>query len=124
MLAAVLIDLASVLQETNRLAEAEPLYRRAVTIDEASLGPDHPKVAIDLNNLAGLLGATNRLAEAEPLMQRMAVIFFKFQRDTGHKHPYADADHHNYEVLLSELGHDEAAIRATIEAARNEAGLD
>ena len=42
--------------------------RRAVAIDERCYGPDHPEIAIDLNNLAQLLQATNRLAEAEPLM--------------------------------------------------------
>ena len=40
------------------------MYRRALAIDEASYGPDHPNVAIDLNNLAQLLHDTNRLAEA------------------------------------------------------------
>ena len=49
--------------------------QRALAIDEKSYGPDHPNVAIDLNNLAQLLQATNRLAEAEPLMQRALVIF-------------------------------------------------
>ena len=44
--------------------------RRALAIDELSYGPDHPNVAIRLNNLAQLLQATNRLAEAEPLMRR------------------------------------------------------
>ena len=61
-------NLAQLLQATNRLAEAEPLMRRALTIDERSFGPDHPEVAISLNNLAQLLQATNRLAEAEPLI--------------------------------------------------------
>jgi len=37
------------LQATNRLAEAEPLMRRALVIGEASFGPDHPTVAIYLN---------------------------------------------------------------------------
>ena len=31
---------------------AEPLMRRALAIDEASFGTDHPNVATDLNNLA------------------------------------------------------------------------
>ena len=62
------------LQDTNRLGEAEPLIRRALAIDEASLGKDHPTVAIDLNNLASLLQATNRLGEAEPLMRRALAI--------------------------------------------------
>ena len=35
-------------------AEAEPLYRRALAIDERVLGPDHPDTAISLNNLAVL----------------------------------------------------------------------
>ena len=48
--------------------------RRALAIDEASYGPDHPDVAIDLNNLASLLQATNRLGEAEPLMRRALAI--------------------------------------------------
>ena len=49
-------NLAQLLKATNRLAEAEPLMRRALAIDEKSYGPDHPKVAIRLNNLAELLG--------------------------------------------------------------------
>ena len=48
-------NLAGLLQATNRLAEAEPLLRRALAIDEKSFGPDHPKVAVRLNNLALLL---------------------------------------------------------------------
>ena len=40
--------------------------RRALEIDEANYGLDHPGVATDLNNLAGLLQTTNWLAEAEP----------------------------------------------------------
>ena len=67
-------NLAGLLQDTNRLAEAEPLFRRALAIDEASLGRIIPNVAIRLNNLAGLLHATNRLAEAEPLYRRALAI--------------------------------------------------
>ena len=55
-------------------AEAEPLKRRAMAIDEKSYGPDDPNVAIRLNNLAHLLQATNRLGEAEPLMRRALAI--------------------------------------------------
>ncbi len=62
-------NLAQMLQDANRLAEAEPLIRRALAIDEQSYGKDDPDVAIDLNNLALLLEDTNRLTEAEPLMR-------------------------------------------------------
>ncbi|WP_165220514.1 tetratricopeptide repeat protein [Aquisphaera insulae] len=67
-------NLATLLQDTDRVAEAEPLMRRALAIDEAIYGPDHPRVAIGLNNLAALLRDTDRMAEAEPLMRRALAI--------------------------------------------------
>ena len=39
----------------NRSEEADPLMRRALEIDKAALGEQHPTVAIRLNNLATLL---------------------------------------------------------------------
>ena len=48
-------NLAQLLQHTNRFGEAEPLMRRALEIDEAAFGKQHPTVAIRLNNLATLL---------------------------------------------------------------------
>jgi Tfp pilus assembly protein PilF len=48
--------------------------RRALAIDEASFGPEHPDVARDLNNLAALLADTNSLGEAEPLYRRALAI--------------------------------------------------
>ena len=83
---------------------AEPLMRRALTIDEASFGRDHPDVAIDLNNLAQLLQATNRLGEAEPLMRRALEIFLKFTRDTKHQHPHLFQTINNCAGLLMAMG--------------------
>src|SRR5258707_1317282 len=77
-------NLAGLLRATNRLAEAEPLMRRALAIDEANYGPDHPRVAIRLNNLADLLRVTIRLAEAEPLMRRALAIT---EANYGQDHP-------------------------------------
>ena len=54
--------------------EAEPLYQRALAIDENALGADHPDVAIDLNNLALLYHTQGKYAEAEPLYQRALAI--------------------------------------------------
>jgi predicted component of type VI protein secretion system len=65
-----LTSLAVLFQATNRLADAESPMRRALAIDEAAYGPEHPKVARRLKNLAQLLKVTNRLAEAELLMRR------------------------------------------------------
>jgi Flp pilus assembly protein TadD len=64
-------NLAQLLYATNRLAEAEPLLRRALAIDEASYGLEHPTVASRLTNLATLLKATNRPKEAESLLRRL-----------------------------------------------------
>jgi hypothetical protein len=58
-------------------AAAEPLYRRAIAIDEVNFGSDHVELAGDLNNLASLLVETNRPSEAEPLMRRVADIVEK-----------------------------------------------
>lgn len=44
----------------GKYEEAEPLYRRAVEIMEATLGNDHPQYAILLDNLAGLLNTQVR----------------------------------------------------------------
>ena len=67
-------NLAQLLQRTNRLAEAEPLMRRALEIDEVAFGKQHPTVAIRLNNLATLLRDTNRIREAEPMIRRALEI--------------------------------------------------
>ena len=83
---------------------AEPLYRRALEIDERSLGPEHPNVAIRLNNLARLLQDTNRMDEAEPLMRRALEILVTFGRRTGYDHPNVFIFVENYRVLLRELG--------------------
>jgi tetratricopeptide (TPR) repeat protein len=102
--AIALNNLAGLLQATDRLDEAEPMYRRAIEIGEASYGPDHPDVAIDLNNLAGLFKATNRLDEAEPLMRRVIEILLEFTRRTGHQHPHLDDAIGNYGGLLMKMG--------------------
>jgi NTP pyrophosphatase (non-canonical NTP hydrolase) len=56
------------------LLEAEELFRRALKIDEASLGPEHPDVAMALGNLANLLRISNRRDEAETLCRRALKI--------------------------------------------------
>lgn len=60
----LLNELPVLLKTKGIFSQAEPLYRRALTIDERSFGNDHPNVARNLNNLAALLKDTNWLAEA------------------------------------------------------------
>ena len=45
-------ELAQVLERRGDLAGAEDLYRKAIAIDTATLGTDHPQVAHNLHNLA------------------------------------------------------------------------
>jgi tetratricopeptide (TPR) repeat protein len=58
------------LMAERRYAEAEPLYRLALSMEERASGSSHPNVALRLNRLAYLLQATSRIKEAEPLMLR------------------------------------------------------
>jgi hypothetical protein len=110
------------LRVTNRFTEAEPLYRRALAINEASHGPDHPDIAIVLNNLALLLHATNRLSDAEPLMPRTLAILFDFERKTKHAHPLRDTAVGNYARLLAAMGKSQIEIKAAIAGLTAECG--
>ena len=74
--------------------------RRALQIDEDSFGPNHPDVAIDLNNLALLLQDTNRLADAEPLMRRSLEIV---ETSLGADHPNTQIVRDNLAALLREI---------------------
>ena len=106
--------LGRLLQNEARLGEAEPLMRRALAIDEASFGPDHPTVATDLNNLATLLQATNRLGEAEPLMRRALAID---EASFGPDHPTVAIDLNNLAQLLqatNRLGEAEPLMRRAL----------
>ena len=91
--------LAQVLKDTNRLAEAEPLMRRALAIDEMNFAPAHPNVARDLNNLAQVLHVTNRLAEAEPLYRRALAIN---EQTFGSKHADVATSLNNLAQLLQD----------------------
>jgi len=119
----LLNDLGLFLATKAQHAEAEPLYRRALAIDEASFGPEHPDVAHDLNNLARLLEDTNRLGEAEPLMRRVLVIFLLFFRQTGYSHPYLAAAFTNYRGLLEALSLDNDEVQQRMGSLGREAAL-
>jgi tetratricopeptide (TPR) repeat protein len=64
-------------------AGAKAAYERALKIDEATYGPDHPTVAIRVNNLGGVLQALGDLAGAKAAYERALKIFIKFL-PTGH----------------------------------------
>ena len=72
------------LKDRAAYAAAQAASARALAITEKVFGPNHPKVAIRLNNLAQLLQDTGRLAEAEPLMRRALEID---EHSFGTEHP-------------------------------------
>jgi tetratricopeptide (TPR) repeat protein len=65
-------SLALLLEAQGKLAEAEPLYRRALEGREQQLGAHHPSTLTSVNNLAMLLRTQGKLAEAELLYRRYA----------------------------------------------------
>ena len=76
--------------------EADPLLRQALSIDERSIGSNHPELARDLNNLAQSL-AINGLPEMELLMRRALSID---EKNLGQEHPDVARDLNNLAWLL------------------------
>ena len=72
------------LYQAGKFADAVPLAQRALAIREKALGPDHPDVALALNNLAELYRNQGRYAEAEPLYKRALAIE---EKALGPDHP-------------------------------------
>jgi len=67
-----------VLQDLGDLAGAKAAFERALKIDEAAYGRDHPSVAIRVNNLGGVLKALGDLAGAKAAYERALRIFRQF----------------------------------------------
>jgi tetratricopeptide (TPR) repeat protein len=97
---------ATYLRVQGRPDEARPLVERAIAMDEAVHGPDHPDVAARLGNLAlidrdlGELGAARRYAERALTIHEAAY---------GPDHPAVAADLSTLALVLQDLGQSEAA---------------
>ena len=80
-----LFGLAMVYQDQHRYAEAEPLFKRVLAIEEKAEGPRSPDgLIIILNGLAQVYNAQGRYAEAEPLLKRALAIR---EKDLNPQHP-------------------------------------
>ena len=77
-------NLAVLYRNQGKYAEAEPLLKWALDIQEKALGPDHPNVARSLNNLADIYSNQGKYAEAEPLYKRSLAIR---EKTFGPDHP-------------------------------------
>jgi tetratricopeptide (TPR) repeat protein len=89
------------LDDRAQYAEAKPLYRRALTIREEVLGPEHADTATSLNNLALLYNHQGSYSEAEPLFQRALAIREKV---LGLEHPYTATTLNNLALLYFNQG--------------------
>ena len=85
-------------------AEIEPLYKRALEINEKALGSDNPDVAISLNNLAELYYNQGRYKEAEPLYRQALNIL---KQTLGSDHPEVAITLENMRALYKKMGKDE-----------------
>ena len=59
----------------NDLQQAESMFRRALSVQEKSLGPFHPDLAATSSALGRLLAFQSRHASAVPLFERAARIY-------------------------------------------------
>ena len=80
-------NLALLYRAQGKYTEAEPLFRRALAVWEKALGPEHPNVAMALENYAALLRKTNRAAEAAKLEARAQAIRAKHAKENPPKNP-------------------------------------
>lgn len=89
------------LTDAGRYAEAESLFKRSLAIWEKALGPDHPDVAISLNNLGLLYQAQGRYAEAKPFFERSLAIR---EKEFGPDHPDVANSLNNLGLLYKAQG--------------------
>ena len=98
--------------------ETETLFRKALSVQERTLGPQHPATANTLNNLSTLLDRRGRTAEAEPLQRRALDIL---EKNLGPLHPDTAAMLTTLAVMLDrkgELTESEALYRKAVDVAR------
>lgn len=98
-LSTLLNNIALFLKERGDYLTGEPLYRRALKIDEKHLGPEHPQTAIRLNNLAVLLRITYRMKEAEIHCRRALKIN---EKNLDANHPAIASNINNLALILQD----------------------
>ncbi|HEY3134687.1 MAG TPA: FxSxx-COOH system tetratricopeptide repeat protein, partial [Blastocatellia bacterium] len=94
-------------------AQAKQTFERALRIGEATFGPDHPEVAIYVNNLGGVLKDFGDLAQARQCLERALRIQ---EAVFGPDHPTVAIGVNNLGGVLQDLG-DLAQARQCFERA-------
>ncbi|MDG4577236.1 MAG: FxSxx-COOH system tetratricopeptide repeat protein [Defluviicoccus sp.] len=91
------------------LAGAKAAYSRALSIHETAFGPEHPKVAIRVNNIGGVLREEGDLAGARRAFERALAID---EKAFGPDHPEVATDVNNLGGVLWQEGDLPGARRA------------
>lgn len=81
---ATLTNLAMVYHNQGRTTEAEPLYKRGLSIREQALGKGHRDVGTSLTNVGLCYYSEQRYAEAEPFLKRGLAVT---EKALGGAHP-------------------------------------
>jgi tetratricopeptide (TPR) repeat protein len=93
----MMTELAPLLADLGRVDESITMHRRALTIRESTLGPDHLETAQSYHNLAHLLEVNGNDREAEPLIRNALRIH---QERFGDHHPSTAISLHNLAKIL------------------------
>ena len=89
------------LQGRARFTEAKELFERALTIGEAAFGPNHPDVAIRVNNLGRVLQDLGDIKGAKGCFERALTID---EAARGPNHPTVAIRVNNLGLVLKDLG--------------------
>ena len=79
---------------------AKDCFERALRIDEAAFGPEHPDVATDINNLGAVLFDQGDVPRALPYLERALAIR---EATLGPDHPDTQESRRNVEIARSSL---------------------
>jgi CHAT domain-containing protein len=72
-----LVELARLYNSVGNNAGAEAAYRRALALQTAALGPDHPGIGATMSALALEVSAQGRFEEADALFQRAEALILR-----------------------------------------------
>jgi tetratricopeptide (TPR) repeat protein len=106
-------NLGSVMKAQGDLVGARAAFERALKIDEASLGSDHPNVAIRVNNLGGVMQDQGDLISARAALERAIKIW---ETHLGTEHPQVATGVNNLGLVMQDQG-DLIGARAAFERA-------
>jgi tetratricopeptide (TPR) repeat protein len=93
--------------EERDFDRAMPLFERALAIEEKTLGPSHPHVAISLSSIANIVSVQGRHADAQRMLERAVAIA---EAAEGPEHPTTAIMLRNLADVHHQAGDDAAAL--------------